>query len=151
MLGPKTDDAKRRRLESMYQSSRRHFPEVPEVTVEELRALQRENNIVLVDVRAAEEQQVSMIPGAVAAQQFEASQDEYKDATVVTYCTIGHRSGLYAKNLQARGWKVLNLKGAVLAWTHAGGELENTEGQTRRVHVCTRHCNLAAEGYEAIW
>jgi rhodanese-related sulfurtransferase len=151
MFGPKTEDEKLKKIEAVYQSSRRHFPEVSEITAEELSGLLSQNNVVLVDVRSEAEQQVSMIPGAIPAQQFVTSQDDYDGATVIAYCTVGHRSGLFAKDLLAQGRKVLNLKGAILAWTHAGGELEDANGPTRRVHVASRHYNLTAEGYEAIW
>ena len=58
---------------------------------------------------------------------------------------------MYAKDLQAKGWKVFNLKGAILAWTHAGGPLVDPEGPTRRVHVYSSRFNLVAEGYDAVW
>ena len=139
------------KIESMYQSSKRHFPDVPEVTPKELQRLRSEQKVVVVDVRSPEEQAVSMISGAVTAQHFEKNWKEYEGATVVAYCTTGHRSGLFARDLQAMGWNAFNLKGAILGWTHGGGELVNAEGPTRKVHVYNRQCNLVAEGYEGVW
>ena len=146
-----SDDAKRQRIEAMYQKSRRSFPEVAEVTPDEFQALQSSEKVVLVDVRTDEERAVSMIPGAIASAQFEQQQADYKDAAVAVYCTVGHRSGHYAKQLHAGGWRVFNLKGAILAWTHSGGALESADGPTRKVHVNNTRCDLVAEGYEAIW
>ena len=106
---------------------------------------------MLVDVRTPAEQVVSMIPGAITASDFQDNQHLYRDATVVAYCTVGGRSGAFAKDLHAAGRKIFNLKGAILAWTHAGGDLIDAEGSTRRVHVHGRKLSLVATGYEPIW
>lgn len=50
--------------------------------------------IVLVDVRSQAEQAVSVIPGAITAQQYEVGTDRYAGKTVVPYCTVGGRSYL---------------------------------------------------------
>lgn len=144
-------DAKRQQIDAMYQKSRRSFPEVPELTAEEFMALRDKEKVLLVDVRTDEERAVSMIPGAITLEQFEQQQAEYKDTAVAVYCTIGHRSGHYAKQLHAGGWRVFNLKGAILSWTHADGSLENADGPTRKVHVNNPRCDLVADGYESVW
>ena len=145
------NEVKQQKIEDMYQHSKRLFPEVPEVTPAELVQISEERRVVVVDVRTPVEQSVSMIADAVTSQEFEAHPDRYSGATVVAYCTVGHRSGLYAKRLQAEGWTVFNLQGAILSWTHAGGELRDTGGGTQRVHVSSPQCDLAADGYEAVW
>ena len=150
-MQPMSDETKRRQIEAIYQKVRQSFPEVPEATVEEFQNLKDKDEVVVVDVRSAGEQAVSMIPGAVTSRQFEEHQEDYKGFTVLAHCTVGGRSGLYAKDLQAKGWKVFNLKGAILAWTHAGGPLVDPEGPTRRVHVYSSRFNLVAEGYDAVW
>ncbi len=146
-----TDPEKRRTIEELYARSKRHFPELPDVTAEELLALPDRDGIVLVDVRTPREQQVSMIPGAVTAAEFEAAAAGHEGATVVTYCTLGHRSGIYGRRLARAGWKVKNLKGSILSWTHAGGELRGPDGPTRRVHVGGPKWSLAAGSYEPVW
>jgi sodium/bile acid cotransporter 7 len=146
-----SDEAKRQKIEAMYQKARRSFPGVAEITFEELRQLLAEESIVLVDVRTPAERAVSMIPSAVTSQHFEENEHDYKGATVVTYCTIGGRSGQYAKALAERGWKVFNFKGAILAWTHGGGDLESADGPTRKVHVHGRKFDLVADDYEGVW
>ncbi len=145
------DEDNKRRIEAIYEKSRAQFPGVPEVTVDELRALQSKENVVLVDVRTPAEQVVSMIPGAITAKDFQDNRQSYEGATIVTYCTVGGRSGLFAQDLHAAGKKVFNLKGAILAWTHGGGELIDAEGPTRRVHVHGRKFALVAAGYEPVW
>ena len=47
---------------------------------------------------------------------------------------------------------VQNLAGSMLAWTHADGELVDSDGNpTKRLHVFGKRWNLAADGYEGIW
>ena len=145
-----TDEAKRKRIEAIYRRSRRAFPEVGELTADELLERLDDDDLVLVDVRRPDEQAVSMIVGAISAQEFERDQERYEGSTVVAYCTVGHRSGLYAQDLARRGWNAVNLKGAILSWTHVGGALEDEDGPTRKVHIWSPPI-LTAEGYEPVW
>jgi sodium/bile acid cotransporter 7 len=139
------------RVEAMYAGYRDAFPEAAEVTVEELLALQTTGDPVLVDVRTDSERAISMIPGAISREEFERRREELGERTVVTYCTIGYRSGLYAEELKQEGWDAYNLEGSILAWTHAGQQLEDSGQETRRVHVYGRKWNLAADDYEPVW
>ena len=148
---PKTDRAKRARIEELFRRYQRSFPDTPHVTVAELRAAMQSADVVLVDVREERERRVSMIPGAISAKQFEANPSEYRGRRIIAYCTIGYRSGMYAKKLRGQGWQVANLKGSILAWTHAGQEVVNESGPTRRVHVWGRKWDLLPAGYEAVW
>ena len=88
----------------------------------------------LVDVRSKPEQQVSMIPNAITLEQFEANLNANANANVnrndkkpssleahvvVTYCTIGYRSGLEAQRLRDQyNLNVRNLDG-IVGYTHA--------------------------------
>ena len=145
------DESKLQTIEKNYQNSQRLFKEVPEITAEELLSRIGRDDLVLVDVREPQEQEISMLPGAITSQDFDQNRLAYHGKTVVTYCTIGHRSGLYAQKLFATGCDVLNLKGAILSWTHAGGELVDADGPTKRVHVYNPKANLIAQGYEPVW
>lgn len=139
-------------INAMYQEYRKDFPEVNEITPQGVVDLQKSGKLVLVDVRAPEEQSVSMIPGAITVEAFEAAMETYRDKKVVTYCTIGARSGVYANTLRQKGFNVSNLKGSLLAWTHAGLPLKDASGNdTKRVHVYGKKWNLVADGYEAVW
>ncbi len=137
------------RIEEMYAGYKKDFPQVEGVTAREL--LDTRDELVLVDVRTAEEQAVSMIPGAISRDDFDADRARFAGSRIVAYCTIGARSGEFAAELQEQGWKVRNLEGSILAWTHAGGELVGPDGPTNKVHVHGRRWNLAADGYEAVW
>ena len=74
------------------------FPDVPTMTSEELIDATKKTNggdILLVDVRTREEQDVSMIPGAIRLQDLGAQmrkcadEDESSQKTIVIYCTVG--------------------------------------------------------------
>jgi len=146
-----SDEEKHDRIESVYRATRWQFPDIPEVTASHLRTILKTEGIVLVDVRTRREQEVSMLPGAITSEDFEARRTEFEGAKLVAYCTIGHRSGLLVKSLAAQGWDASNLVGSVLAWTHVGGDFECAQGRTRRVHVFSPQTNLVAEGYEGVW
>lgn len=147
-----SDEQKLEKIQTLYAKYKRKFPEVESLSPGELQELRQSGReLVIVDVREPEEQAVSMIPGAVTVEEFEARSEEFHGQLVVTYCTVGYRSGLYAQQLDRRGWDVANLAGSLLAWTHAGQQLVDARGSTRRVHVYGEDWNLAAEGYEPVW
>ena len=150
-MAAQSDQDKCVKIQAMYDRASASFAGIPELTVDELRALQAQEKVQLVDVRTPEEQVVSMIPGAITAREFEDNRKSFEGATLVTYCTIGGRSGRYAGQLVAEGLKAFNLKGAILAWTHGGGDLVDSEGPTKRVHVHDRKFALTADGYEPVW
>ena len=140
------------RIDSLYQQSKRKFAETPDISAEELLEKTKTDTVLLVDNREQEERDISMIPGAIPAQSFESDIDQYADATVIVYCTIGDRSGHYTKKLRNRGIEAYNLKGGVLAWAHAGGTFVDGDGNTtNRVHVYGAKWNLLPEGYSAVW
>lgn len=148
---PLTDEEKRARVEEMSDEVARRFPEVGSVTVEEVGRLLEAGSVVLVDAREAGEREVSWIPGAITAEEFERDPDRYADRTVVVYCTIGHRSSVYARRQADEGRRVLNLRGSLLSWTHAGGPLVGPDGPTTRLHVYGRDWNLAPARYKTVW
>ena len=137
------------RIESMYDNYRKlGFAKVPDIVPAELSSLEEP---VLVDVRPPEERVVSMIPGAITKEVFEADPEKYRGHIIVPYCTIGARSGMYGKKLMNDGWEVRNLKGSILLWTYTGAPLESPAGPTQRVHTYGKKWALVAEGYEAVW
>ena len=102
----------------------RRFPDVPMMSSKELIERQERDDaskLVLVDVRTQPERQVSMIPGAIALDEFEATLETTESpVTVITYCTIGYRSGFEARRLRQKYSipQVYSLDG-ILAYTHA--------------------------------
>jgi rhodanese-related sulfurtransferase len=108
---------------------------------------------VLADVRTPAEYATSHLPGAIRvdpgsrglpAELRSALEDQErphpKDTglLLVTYCTVGWRSGGLARFLGddgGRGIEVRNLEGGILAWANAGGALVDEAGRpTNRVH-----------------
>ncbi|MCH7665903.1 MAG: rhodanese-like domain-containing protein [Acidobacteria bacterium] len=146
-----SDTDKQLEIEKLYARSKKQFPGVEDLTVEELDRLREIVDVVPVDVRNPPEQAVSMIPGSITSTELESDPSAYAGRTLVTYCTIGHRSGLYAQKLQAAGFTVFNLKGAILAWTHAQRELVDAEGSTRKVHVGGPRSSLESSDYDPVW
>lgn len=149
----RSEEWKQNRIMSIYRRYAQKFPKITAITVEELQQLQEQDpELVLVDVRSPEERAVSLIPGAISTEEFERNLAQYKQKTIVAYCTIGYRSGKYAQTMQQQyGVTILNLEGSLLAWSHIQGQLINTQGATNQVHVFGRQWQLAAENYEPIW
>ncbi|MEX1324126.1 MAG: rhodanese-like domain-containing protein [Synechococcaceae cyanobacterium] len=133
---------------------RRLFPAVPDISVADWlsagSAAEPGRQPLLVDVRAAHEQAVSMLPGAISHQAFERDRERYRDQLIVPYCTIGLRSGLYAQRLIDEGFTARNLAGSALAWAHAGQLFEAGGRSTRRVHVYGADWNLLPRGFEPV-
>lgn len=148
---PRDDGARLRRVERYYGLSAKLLPKVAEISAAELVERQKHERLAIVDVREPNERAVSMIPGAMTRTEFEARKDEFRDVPIVAYCTLGFRSGKYAAKLSDEGFDAYNLRGAILAWTHARQPLVDAQGETRRVHVYGRKWNLVASGYEGVW
>ena len=148
---PASDAQKLAKIETFYAKYKRSFPKVKDITAVELASRLDDDELVVVDVRTEAERAVSMIPSAITSETFEANVDDYRGKTVITYCTAGYRSGLYAEKLRNREWNVLNLAGSLLSWSHAGQPLVHDGNPTRRVHTFGPDWDLLAQGYDAVW
>ena len=144
------DDSKRRKIELMYADYRKAFPEIAEISAQEAMALSDESRPVFVDVREAEEQAVSMLPGAVTEEEFLAKPEIYGDRLVIGYCTVSYRSGKLAQELGRRGIRMVNMRGGILAWLHAGGKVYKEGKPTHQVHVYGKKWDLAPSDYAAV-
>lgn len=108
------------------------------------------SDFVLVDVRSDEETGVSVIPGAITKAQYEQDAAKYRDKLVIPYCTVGGRSGAYAKQLAGKGVKVKNYQGSILKWVDAGLPLVTLGGEpTNRVHTYSDRYRVPAK-YEQV-
>jgi rhodanese-related sulfurtransferase len=146
-----TEGEARARLAALVEQTRRAFPEVPAVSIEDYVALAGTTAVVLVDVREDEERKVSWIPGSVPRREFEENRERYRDLPVVCYCTIGWRSSEYTGKLRKAGWDARNLEGSIVAWALSGRDVQGADGPTRRVHVYGARWNLLPPGWEAVW
>ena len=130
-------------------------PEAPTITAAHIQALQTDSRnsgrYVIVDVRDKVETDVSIIPGAITQAEFEKTKRKHRGKAVIAYCTVGYRSGIYAKKLQQNGWKAWNYKGSILDWCNHQLPVRTPSGQnTKRVHTYNSSYTLAA-GYQPIY
>lgn len=131
------------------------------ITVKEVmerRAEKGGRRMVLVDVRGEDERAVSVIDGAMSAEEYERARPTLGAHDAVCYCTIGYRSGQYAEKMsKARDGgedvKYLNLYGSIVAYTHERGELidPKTGAKTNKVHTFGKQWSCVADGYEPVF
>lgn len=94
--------------------------------VKEFAKLIAGSNVVILDVRKSEEYAESHIKGAILIDQFQndfieqAKSKLPKDKTIAVYCRSGRRSANAAGRLAREGYKPVNLKGGIMAWTKEG-------------------------------
>lgn len=132
--------------------------DAPLIKADELKRIIDDTNLVLIDVRNAHEQAVSMLPRALTTADFA---EKFRRGIpagkrLVVYCTIGYRSGKYAMELAKQRLRAENLEGGVLAWSFAGGAFlaKDSTGAwapTQRVHVYDSEWNILHPAYKAVW
>ncbi|HJP30147.1 MAG: rhodanese-like domain-containing protein [Candidatus Latescibacteria bacterium] len=118
------------------------YPEVEIITTQQLAAWWSQADSVqpvLFDVRRDDEYSVSHLAGAVRALTVEAAltvlAEASLDTPIVTYCSVGYRSGGLADKLRLRGYsRVRNLEGSLFQWANEGRNLVDADGATRFVH-----------------
>lgn len=89
-------------------------------------ALAGGGDVYLLDVRRPEEYQAGHLKGAhllnwLDSESFKNGAAELdKSDTIYVYCRSGRRSGEAADYLASQGFKVVDMKGGILAWQQAG-------------------------------
>ena len=145
------DRERRQKVEDMYDDYKKEFLSVPDITPQEVMTLKSKSKAVLIDIREPDEQQISMLPGAITEEEFVSDPAKYEDAVKVVYCTISYRSGKFAQKLQKKNIMTYNLRGGILGWVHAGGKVYDQNGETQRIHVYGRKWNLGPKRFQAVW
>jgi sodium/bile acid cotransporter 7 len=154
-----TNSERCHRLSDFYQG---RCPDVPALSSTEFVRTYDANSTVLVDVRTLPERNVSTLDGAVSLQEFEQQASLFPPETkVVTYCTIGYRSGMEARRLQSQyalEGRISSLDG-IVAYTHAlARNKENDKApkvvdrmghETRNIHTFGKSWNCVDTDYEA--
>jgi rhodanese-related sulfurtransferase len=100
---------------------------------------------LLLDVRTREEFEVSHLRGAVHVPPDAAASvlREPKDRPVVTYCSVGYRSGGFAQKLHAAGFtNVANLEGSIFRWANEGRPVFRGSQEVTEVHPYNRTWGL---------
>jgi len=145
------DAQKLQKINRIYNRAKaKMFPQVEDLTPSQAHTLMTNAKAVVVDVRTPQEREVSMIANAITKDEYESSREAYSDMLVIPYCTIGPRSGMYAKKLMERGIAVKNMRGAALGWAHEGLAFEQRGTPTKKVHVFGDAWSLLPEGYSAV-
>ncbi len=145
---PSESVTKKEKVIEMYCNYKKKFPEVEDISPREALELWQQEKAVFIDVRTPKEQAVSMIQGAITVEEYKANKDKYSGKTLITYCTIGYRSGIYADEHKNDG-KIKNLFAASLGWAHAGFPFYKDGQETKKIHVYGVNWDLLPDGYEA--
>lgn len=149
---PKTESERREKMEDLAQKLEQRHPDLEHLRPREVEEGLESGDLVLVDVRSPEERAVSRIPGAVDPKDVQDRPEDFAGRQLVAYCTIGGRSSQWALARRQEGLDAANLRGSILAWTHAGLPLEDPNGEpTKRVHVAGEKWSLQADGYDPVW
>ncbi|CAM9115724.1 unnamed protein product [Ascophyllum nodosum] len=151
---PTATSKRHEKAKAKVEQATRGFKGVETISAKEVEGLRNEGKrVMLVDVRTEEEMEVSMLRGALSRDAFESSrlgesaktgvkfqdsspsrEEENKWDVVVPYCTVGYRSGLYAKKLLDLGYPAVRNSEGVLLWTHdvGAGLVAPSESKMRR-------------------
>lgn len=120
---------------------RLQFPTVPSISTAELAdwlARSDASQPLLCDVRTAAEFAVSHLPQAHRVdpdEQTFADIQTLREASIVTYCSVGYRSAVVAQRLQAAGFtQVSNLEGSLFQWANEGRLLVRGDSVVHQVH-----------------
>lgn len=110
---------------------------VPYISVKELNQVR--DKVTILDVREAEEYNVSRIHGSVHTGydefNFDAVEHLDKDEPIVVYCSVGYRSEKIGERLQDAGYKnVRNLYGGIFSWVNQNQDIVNERGPTNELH-----------------
>lgn len=147
---PMTDDDKKAVVYRMYDGYTADFPEVDDISVPAAMALAKAGKAVFVDVRKPAEMAVSTLPDAISQDVFLEDPARYAGKTIVAYCTISYRSGVFAQEMAQKGIVVKNLRAGLLAWVLEGGKVYHDGKEVRRIHVYGDQWNYPPEGYESV-
>ena len=127
---------------------RSEFPAVERITTAALAAWLNDRGRaqpLLLDLRTRAEYEVSHLRGArhVSPQAGAAAIDAPKEQPIVTYCSVGYRSGAFAEKLRAAGYaNVVNLEGSIFRWANEGRPVFRNGQEVTEVHPYNRTWGL---------
>jgi rhodanese-related sulfurtransferase len=105
--------------------------QVPRITVEELKKLMTEQQVIVVDVRSADAYKIGHIKGSINLPLDKIQAGDYKDLPrdkrIITYCSCGaeQSSATASALLEKAGFmNGATLLGGTNAWQQSGGEME---------------------------
>ncbi|MBT3879054.1 MAG: rhodanese-like domain-containing protein [Candidatus Scalindua sp.] len=127
---------------------RNKYPDIKQLRTEELHSWlsnPQKKSVFLIDARAKEEFQISHIPEANNIPYRNKDPLKYltnikPDNPIVIYCSVGYRSSILARKLQALGFKaVYNLEGSIFKWANEGRPLVQGKTTVHKVHPYNAH------------
>lgn len=116
------------------------FPQVKRITPSEVAAWLDDSKRpapILLDVRTAAEYDVSHLKNAQRIQPDSPASAVHfaRDQPIVTYCSVGYRSGAFAQKLQRAGYaKVLNMEGSIFRWANEGRPVFRAGREVKKIH-----------------
>lgn len=118
------------------------FPDISWITVDNLHRWLEEkaaDEIILLDVRSKEEFEVSHLAGAHLTPTLEEARSLLRGwaegQRIVTYCAVGYRSAVLARELEEIGFaNVYNLEGSLFEWANKGYPLDRYGEEVHKVH-----------------
>jgi rhodanese-related sulfurtransferase len=101
-----------------------------QATVQEFEQEMKANNIVLLDVRTPQEFRSGYIPNAINIDIYDNDFQSKalsldKSKTILVYCRSGSRSAQATNLLRKNGYKVVDMRGGIGAWSAAGKKIIN--------------------------
>ena len=132
---------------------------VPYISVEQLKAIQQKDSVILLDAREPEEFQVSRLKNAtyVGYKDFSAEEIQQqfpdKDQPIVVYCSLGVRSEKIGEKLQQLGYKnIQNLYGGIFEWKNNNYPVFTSENkETNKVHAYSRRWSKWLKNAEKVY
>ncbi|MCF4100840.1 rhodanese-like domain-containing protein [Gillisia sp. M10.2A] len=119
----------------------------PYISVEELKMLHSDANVVVLDAREEEEFEVSHLKKAlfVGYSTFSTKEISHlitnKSALIVVYCSLGIRSETISEKLKNAGYtNIRNLYGGIFEWKNKGYAVFDANGkETEKIHAFSKH------------
>ena len=124
--------------------------------VKEFAELIADSNVVILDVRKADEFAEGHIKGAILIDQFQSDFVEQtqaklpKEKTIAIYCRSGRHSANAAGKLADVGYKCINLKGGILAWKEANMPVITSEQEMSGLIVRIAEIEVHPQYLEAL-
>ncbi len=132
---------------------------IPYISVTELKQLQSQGDVLILDSREQNEFNVSHISSAIFVGYDHFSIKEFLEKTIdkktpiVVYCTLGIRSNVVANKLKKAGHTNLrNLYGGICEWKNKGYPVVDvTETATENVHTFSKQWNKWLKNGRAVY
>lgn len=130
---------------------------IPYISAEELRMLQIDEKVMILDARELEEFKVSHLENSIWVGYDDFNMKRLKDFNrnqpVVVYCSLGIRSENIAEKLEKEGFSnIRNLYGGIFQWKDKDFPvIDSTGNSTERVHAYSKRWSQYLNNAEKIY